>query len=430
MFGSIDKSKGYLFCTYDLGQTLQSTQQKMRQEIESLDESRLLNTATQDLATYYAEKFRVEPLNLRRDDWYAETQEVQVDVRYDQMRWIQDTSKPALVAGEWTTVRIPFEGESDLFYSQSNMMSTNPPRAVVEGNELVLRFDMPSDSPREIRPLVDQTLADVEKYITWQRSMIDGHNTALRTLALTAIESRRNRLLAQTQRANALGIPIKRRDDAPKTYAIPTVRRKAAPTLPPASSSKFEPEPTWAMEQYEQALKIMQDMSIVMERSPTSFKAMDEESLRQHFLVQLNAQFEGKATGETFNMSGKTDILLREGDRNVFIAECKFWKGPKAFAEAIDQLLGYATWRDGKTVILVFNRGTSTSTVLAGVDTTVRAHSNFKRAVTWAHESGFRYILHSNADTNRELTLTVLVFHIPEEVCHLEHFQLPQFRVR
>jgi len=33
---------------------------------------------------------------------------------------------------------------------------------------------------------------------------------------------------------------------------------------------------------------------------------------------------QGKATGETFNRARKTDILLREGDRNVFIAECKF----------------------------------------------------------------------------------------------------------
>jgi hypothetical protein len=56
-------------------------------------------------------------------------------------------------------------------------------------------------------------------------------------------------------------------------------------------------------------------------------------------------------------MAGKTDILLREGDRNVFIAERKFWKGPKAFAEAIDHLLSYATWRDSKAVILVFNLG-------------------------------------------------------------------------
>jgi hypothetical protein len=106
--------------------------------------------------------------------------------------------------------------------------------------------------------------------------------------------------------------------------------------------------------------------------------------------------------------------LLREGDRNVFIAECKFWKGPKAFGEAIDQLLGYATWRDGKTAILVFNRGTETSTVLAGIDSIAKEHLNFKRAIEWPHESGFRYVLHSNGDKNRELILTVLVFHVPQ----------------
>jgi hypothetical protein len=63
--------------------------------------------------------------------------------------------------------------------------------------------------------------------------------------------------------------------------------------------------------------------------------------------------------------------------------------------------------------ILVFNRGTETVTVLAGVDATVKAHATFKRALTWPHESGFRYVLHSVGDRNRELILTVLVFHVP-----------------
>jgi hypothetical protein len=207
---------------------------------------------------------------------------------------------------------------------------------------------------------------------------------------------------------------VKRRDSAPPTYAIPTVRKKATPSLPPASSAKYEPEPTWAMEQYEQALTIMQDMALVIERSPDAFKSMNEEDLRQHFLVQLNGQFEGNATGETFNMSGKTDILLRAGNRNVFIAECKFWKGSKAFSEAVDQLLSYATWRDGKTAILVFNRGTDTSTVLSAIDATVKAHASFKHPVEWRHESGFRYVLRSKDDVNRELTLTVLVFQVPK----------------
>ncbi|WFF42342.1 hypothetical protein EVC62_12965 [Salinicola endophyticus] len=414
MFGSIDKSKGLLFCTHDLSQSLHNTAAAMHKEVERLDANRLLNTAPDDLRDYFAAKYRIEPIRLLRDQWYADTHETQVDVRYDSNRWIDDNSSPVMVPGERVEVRVPFEGEAELFYSKGDRFTINPPRAIVEKNELVLRYDSPADAPRNLRPLVDHTLGEIEQYISWQADMLVAHNNGLPAAATQAIEQRRARLLAQSHRAAALGIPIKRRDDAPQTYAVPTTRKKAAPALPPASTEPYTPEPAWAIDQYEQAIKIMQDMTLVMERSPEAFKTMDEEALRQHFLVQLNGQFEGKATGETFNMEGKTDILLREGERNVFIAECKFWKGPKAFREAIDQLLGYATWRDGKTVILIFNRGTETSTVLAGVDATTKAHANFKRIVDWPHESGFRYVFHANSDTNRELILTLLVFHVPK----------------
>lgn len=110
MFGSIDKSEGYLFCTHDLGQSLQRTQQRMREEIESLDGNRLLNTAVTDLTGYFVEKYKVQPITLLLDDWYAETKEIKVDVRHDRLRWIQDQNKPALVAGERTEVRVARSG--------------------------------------------------------------------------------------------------------------------------------------------------------------------------------------------------------------------------------------------------------------------------------------------------------------------------------
>lgn len=413
MFGSIDKSRGLLFVTHDLEQSLRSTVQKMQQEVEALNENRLLNTAPEDLKQYFVERHGVTPITLRRDEAYAHVEDAPVDVRYDPMRMIEDRSRAAMVPGESTEVRVPFDGEAELFYARPNQFTMNPPRAVIAGDELVLSYHVPADQPKDLKPEIERALGDIEQYLGWQRGQIDAHNAQLPAAVERVIEKRRARLLAQSQRAEALGIPIKRRDGAPTTYAVPTVRKKAAPVLPPASSAAFAPEPTWTMDMYEQALKVMQDMTLVMERSPAAFKTLDEEALRQHFLMQLNGQFEGKATGETFNMSGRTDILLREGERNVFIAECKFWKGPKAFGEAIDQLLSYATWRDGKTAILVFNRDTAMSTVLASVDTAIKAHSNFKRAVKWPHESGFRYVLHANGDSNRELIVTVLVFHVP-----------------
>jgi len=98
--------------------------------------------------------------------------------------------------------------------------------------------------------------------------------------------------------------------------------------MPQVGHKPFVPEPALAEAEYENILGVMKSMVRVMESSPHAFSTMKEEDLRQHFLVQLNGQYQGGATGETFNYEGKTDILIREKERNVFIGECKFWKGP------------------------------------------------------------------------------------------------------
>ncbi|MCC6234281.1 MAG: hypothetical protein IT580_16675, partial [Verrucomicrobiales bacterium] len=116
----------------------------------------------------------------------------------------------------------------------------------------------------------------------------------------------------------------------------------------------------------------------------------------------------------TFNADGKTDILIRVSGKNIFIGECKFWKGPKAFTSAIDQLLGYAAWRDTKLALVVFNRNRNTTSVVAQIPTLVKAHGSFKRLVPYQRESAFRFLLGASTDRNRELILTVLVFDVPE----------------
>lgn len=303
-------------------------------------------------------------------------------------------------------------GEPSLLYARPSTFTSSPPRAQINDHSLILSHVVPHDVNRDIKPEIERTIAEIEQHLGWQRAEIDGFNKNLPAVADTAIEARRSRLLNNQGRVAALGIPLKVRSDS-KTFAAPQVRVKVAPQLPPASTKPFVAEPALSDAHYEHILTVLQSMMHVIERSPTAFAKMGEEDLRQQFLVQLNGHFEGAATGETFNVAGKTDILLRIDDRNAFIAECKFWKGPKAFRDAIDQLLSYTSWRDTKTAILVFNRGTAISTVLAGIEEQVGQHPQFKRKLTWSHESGFRYVLHHASDANRELILTVLVFDVP-----------------
>src|SRR5437773_386517 len=148
------------------------------------------------------------------------------------------------------------------------------------------------------------------------------------------------------------------------TDAVPIQRGRARVERPAVPTGKFAPEPILAADEYENILSIIKNMVRVMEQSPHAFENMAEEDLRTHFLVQLNSQYEGGATGETFNFQGKTDILIRAEGRNVFIAECKFWGGEKQFLDTIDQLLSYLSWRDTKTAVIIFNRNANFSNVL------------------------------------------------------------------
>lgn len=415
MFNLLDKNKGYLFASSEVSQIIEGARSNLRAEVEGLEVNRFLNTAPADLAEYLVKKYTVVPPRLLREQWTISETETKVDVRYDNRRWIDDRSRPVLVPGQRIEIEVPVEGAVDLLYARASTFTAGPPRAQVRGSSVILVFEIAHDEGDvNIKQEAERTLNEIEQHLGWIQNDLNGYNVTLRGAAETAIKSRRDRLLANQGRVAALGIPIKQRENAPKTYAPPDVRRKAMPMPPVASSAAFAPEPAMDMATYDHILMVIQNMAHVMERSPSAFRDMGEEDIRQHFLVQLNGQYEGGASGETFNVSGKTDILLRVSGRNVFIAECKFWNGPKHFGETIDQLLSYTAWRDTKTAILIFNRDTSLTTVLAGVDAETKKHKQLKRSIEWRHESGFRYVLHRTNDPNRELLLTVLVFDVPK----------------
>ena len=141
----------------------------------------------------------------------------------------------------------------------------------------------------------------------------------------------------------------------------------------------------------------------------------DEESLRDHILMIVDPNFQlGNATGETFNKNGKTDIALIYDGNIVFIAECKFWKGEKQYLKSIDQLLGYLTWRNSKTALIVFVRNSDISNVLSTIKTCTKKHKNFLSEEKASGESLFNYTLHLNDDEKREINMAVMVYHIPK----------------
>jgi hypothetical protein len=265
-------------------------------------------------------------------------------------------------------------------------------------------------SPDAIKTFFDGRLDTIEQHLSWPRADIGRHNANLRTLIRSGVTQRKARLLADRKLEASLGYPVRERPDASR-YSVPVTRRKVGTPRRPTASGPFQPEPVLPDKQYEQALEVLRNARNALERTPSMTAHLDEEKIRDLLLVFLNAQFEGDAAGEVFNAAGKTDILIRVGDRNVFIAECKIWKGPKTIRDALEQLLSYLTWRDTKAALLVFIRSGQPTAIISKAIAEIEEHPNYKRT-PGTGEDGERYdlVLHANGDPNREIRLAFLPF--------------------
>jgi hypothetical protein len=402
-----------LFSKYSWFDISEHQKSQLKKMVADMEGDRLLNTSVGDLCSYLLEKFSVDVPVLYRDQIVADQRETKIDVRYDSRRWIEDKSQPVYVPGTEIEISVPFDGDETVFKIQPTSYSMNPPRGTIKNNQLLIVISGTELTGDQVRSEIDNMLEKIEKCLETLRQNARTLANELPSIARQAVDSRRQKLLANQNLVSSLGFKLKERDDSPRTYIAPEVRRKIKPNLPSASTAPFKPEPQLSDTDYEHILGVISNMAHVMERSPSAFANIDEEDLRTHFLVQLNGHYEGQATGETFNYDGKTDILIRSDGKNVFIGECKYWGGPKKFTETIDQLLGYSSWRDTKVAVIVFSRNKDFSNVVCSMDQTAKEHPNFKRDLGKRSETSFRYVFAHRDDKNRELTMTAMAFHVP-----------------
>jgi hypothetical protein len=406
-----------LFSRGDIFSIIQGHTDSLKKKVQSIPANTLLNASEQDLIQAVIEEFRFDVPVIKDDDIYiAHAGETQVDVSGDPMRrFIYDAhSGPAYVPGNKTVIAVPFEGDSGFFKIRPQTYTLNPPGGEITKNEILLTYVRTDQNAGAIKQEYQRTVASIKQYLASLSQSATEFNNQLEGFVTSQIKIRKGRLLADAGMTAAIGLPLKKREGTPLTYSVPVTRRvPKIEQLKPAGA--FKPEPALANEDYEEILRIMQNMVHVMELSPHAFHNMGEEDLRSHFLVQLNGAFKGQATGETFNFQGKTDILIRVEGKNVFIAECKFWKGEKALLATLDQLLSYLSWRDTKAAVLVFNRNADFSSVLAKIRETVPKHPHFKRDRGTSGETVFRYVFVQPNDSNREIILTVLAFDIPTQ---------------
>jgi hypothetical protein len=148
------------------------------------------------------------------------------------------------------------------------------------------------------------------------------------------------------------------------------------------------------------------------ERTPDSYKSLDEYALRNIILSTLNSIFSGNATGETFSHKGKTDIYLRIDKGNILIFEFKFWGGQKLYQATIDQLLGYLTWRENFGIVISFVQQKDFSKILSSAPAVVQTHQSYKHSFKQI-EKHHAFSIHTlPSDTDKSVEIHHLFYNL------------------
>ena len=410
------------FCEGDTFGTFRNITEKATREIEALENDYVLKASPAELERHYVSQVTVTPLALDAKNHYIDSEKgTQIDVSHDFRRGGFGRER-IVVKGTLIDIAIPFTGDPVLWRIRPSSFSLSGyPELEIRDDVVVFSCSFPDDSPEpeRLKADIERSISSLAGAVSNLAADVENHNDEASRKVRAALERKLSKAKAAVSAVAGLGIPIKQRP-SPATFVVPTKRRESPVSQPSVPKEKFAPEPVLDQREYEYILGILKSMALVIERSPGSFASLDEEAIRTHFLLQLNGHYEGLATGETFNSSGKTDILIRADNRNVFIAECKFWRGSRSFSDALDQLLGYLSWRDSKCALLIFNRTKGSSAVRKKMHEIMLAKAEYRKTINYDANGDSRYVFVKESDPGREIQVHAMLFDIPGNIASPE----------
>jgi hypothetical protein len=315
-------------------------------------------------------------------------------------------------------VTIPFNGNPDLFYcspSTTKVVYLDKNASINKTNvTATIVLDQLDENSyfSQINKIVETLKTNLPRI----NAEIKPWNDGLENLIKQLLESRKGVVEKKFDFMEKIGLKVN-----PKSteYLVPpTIVKKVIPTPATETSNTVAKEKVLILQQevYSDIREVLYNVGKAIERKPSIYKNKHEEDLRDIFLLFLETRYESTTgVGEAFNKKGKTDILLKyaKDGTNLFVAECKFWKGKKKLKEALDQLLGYLTHSDSKTALIFFVDQKEMSSIVTTIKAEITKHPNFNKHLkdTYGHSINYEFSLPD--DSIKMIQIEVMLFHFP-----------------
>lgn len=387
--------------TRQLDEYLRDRLQRARDAVTQLDPDYLLSENEDLLLAGILRDYLPLPVSLA---WDAMSQtgieETQVQVP-DQFYPDHEYSRPA----SRIRIHVPIDGDPALLTLKASTYIPSPLDAEVAGSLLKIEVVDRQLTAQLVQARIARVRERLEKQVEWANGDLAAFAHQASATLQRDYGERKQRILNDRALSEALAIPL---TPTGRQIAPVPARRKHVSLGQRRTQAQFVPEPELDEATYRDILDQVQSWARSLERTPGTLSTLGEEELRDLLLAHLNAYWQGAAGGELFNGAGKTDVLIREKDRNVFVAECKIWSGAKAAGDAVDQLLRYLVWRDSKGALIVFVRTHDPAATINRLHAAMTAHP--AHAMTKASDDTSRqveYVLAAD-DEGRRINLAVI----------------------
>jgi hypothetical protein len=339
------------FKDYDLFSIIKNLGPKLENRIANFTNEEILANDLEILADVCFEEFKITPVTLFEEDLTRR----EITQKNIQKRSVFNENF-INIDGFSAQFFFPFEGDAILFQCRASTFTLGGyPPVEIKNNHLILSIekalnDFESDNVKKIiDETIQKSLEQINNGIGFANKDVNDYNKVLRSRALNLLQKKKEKVEKFNTLTELLEIPLQRTSNA-KTI-IPLAKKTI-----PIAKHKDERSYYISDSEYHYILEIIKHNGSTYERTPSSYKLMNEEDLRNILLASLNGIYKGSAGGETFRNNGKTDICIEKENRAAFVAECKMWKGQKQVVNAIEQLESYLTWRDCKTALIYFVR--------------------------------------------------------------------------
>lgn len=387
---------------------------QIKKKIESETKEYILGVDEEEYINFLIEDFSVTPLTIYEESEKIDQPEVfkeKMQGRFRDYEYEQDVYK--------FTVRYTYSGSQVLFKVRPSTWTMTSYEIFVNehSNTVSFSFKLYEQDPNKFKAEKSRAFQAAFTNVENVNKFANEWNNTVEGIARSEFKRIKDRFLKENDFFAAINISTNK--DTESIFSVPTIKKADIPQPKVDKNKEFASIPTMSQKMYADILKVVYDAGKSMEKKPALYLDKDEEGLRDQFLFILETRYEGiTATGETFNKKGKTDIILKYSadGTNLFVAECKFWKGASEFHQAINQLFDrYLTWRDSKVALMFFVQNKDFSKVLDTVKGEAIKHKYYKKTVNYRGESTYSYIYSLPNDPDKEVYLEIILFHYDQK---------------